>query len=153
MSIADYAGWSHAGAWARAQGVVAALAVPLQVADHRIGALSVCTYAPRIWADDDVRTLTLLAAQVAPVLEAARLYEQAERRARELEALYRADTTLHRSLRKEGVLEALVDVATDILRSDETTVLVWGRASRVADCWRRAGIQPGDPGSYATRTW
>jgi len=125
VEVTDYAAWPHGGTWARAHGVAAALAVPLQVAEHRIGALSVRTYTPRTWSEEDVQTLTLLAAQVAPVLEAARFHQQAERRTRELEALYGAEASLHRSLRTEGVFEALVDVATDVLHSDKTTVLIW----------------------------
>jgi signal transduction histidine kinase len=74
--VDDYASWPHAGSWAAANGVASAMAVPLQVADQRTGAVSVRTYAPRHWTDDDAQTLTLLAAQVAPVLEAARLYER-----------------------------------------------------------------------------
>jgi signal transduction histidine kinase len=34
------------------------------------------TYVPRHWTDEDVQTLTLLAAQLAPALEAARLHER-----------------------------------------------------------------------------
>ena len=76
VAVADYAVWPHAGAWARTRAVAAALAVPLRVADRCIGALAARTYAPRAWTDDDARTLSLLAAQVAPGLEAARLYRR-----------------------------------------------------------------------------
>jgi signal transduction histidine kinase len=37
--------------------------------------MSVRVYSPRTWTDDDAQTLTMLAAQIAPALEAARLYE------------------------------------------------------------------------------
>jgi signal transduction histidine kinase len=84
VMVYDYLTWPDAGVWALANGVRSAMAVPLQVADHRTGALSVRTYAPRQWTDDDVQTLTLLAAQIAPALEAARLYERT--RAAQLQA-------------------------------------------------------------------
>jgi signal transduction histidine kinase len=74
--VDDYPSWPNAGSWAAANGVISAMAVPLQVADQRTGAMSVRTYAPRHWTDDDAQTMTLLAAQVAPALEAARLYER-----------------------------------------------------------------------------
>jgi PAS domain S-box-containing protein len=83
VSVGDYATWPEAGPWARAHGVAAALAVPLRVADRCIGALSVRTYAPRVWTEDDARTLSLLAAQVGPGLEAARLYKRTREEARE----------------------------------------------------------------------
>jgi signal transduction histidine kinase len=82
--VDDYPTWPHAGVWALASGVRSAMAVPLQVADRRTGALSVRTYAPRQWTSDDIQTLTLLAAQIAPALEAARLYERT--RAAQLQA-------------------------------------------------------------------
>jgi GAF domain-containing protein len=125
VRVADDIGWENAGTRAPARRVRGALAVPLTVADRRIGALCVWSHVRRVWTDDDVRTLTVLAAQVAPVLEAARLHDEAERRAHDLTGLYRAEATLHRSLRVDGVLQALVDVATDLLRSDKTSVLVW----------------------------
>jgi len=58
------------------------------------------------------------------VSERVELRAEAARRLKELEALYEADETLHRSLRLEDVLQALVDLATDILEADKTTVLV-----------------------------
>jgi signal transduction histidine kinase len=76
VMVAEYLTWPHAGDWALANGVRAAMAVPLQVADRRTGALSVRTYTPRQWTATEVQTLTLLAAQIAPALEAARLYER-----------------------------------------------------------------------------
>jgi len=82
--VDDYQNWQHAGSWASANGVNSAMAVPLQVADQRTGALSVRTYEPRHWTDDDAQTLTLLAAQVAPALQAARLYDRT--RAAQLQA-------------------------------------------------------------------
>jgi signal transduction histidine kinase len=78
VRVDDYSTWEHAGGWASASGVCSALAVPLQVSDRRTGALSARTYAPRHWTDEDVQALTLLAAQVAPALEAARLYERTQ---------------------------------------------------------------------------
>jgi PAS domain S-box-containing protein len=62
---------------------------------------------------------------VRDVTERSRLRSAAERHLREIEALYRADEVLHRSLRLDDVLRGLVDVATEILRADKTTVLVW----------------------------
>jgi signal transduction histidine kinase len=83
VAVPDYMSWQEGGAWARAQLVAAALAVPLRVADRTIGALSVRSYIRRTWTDDDVRTLGLLAAQVAPRLEAARLHKRTRDEARE----------------------------------------------------------------------
>jgi PAS domain S-box-containing protein len=78
VAVANYGDWPNGGAWGRIQGVAAALAVPLRVADRCTGALAVRTYSPRQWTDDDASTLSLLAAQVAPSLEAARLFKRTQ---------------------------------------------------------------------------
>jgi PAS domain S-box-containing protein len=62
---------------------------------------------------------------IRDVTERTVLRTAAEHRLREVEALYRADEVLHRSLRLDSVLQGLVDVATEILGADKTTVLVW----------------------------
>jgi len=74
--VDEYPTWPHAGGWAASNGVKSAMAVPLKIAEQRTGAISVRTYVPRHWTSDESRTLVLLAAQVAPALEAARLYER-----------------------------------------------------------------------------
>lgn len=84
--VDDYTAWQFAGDWAAANGVRSAMAVPLQVAERRTGAVSVRTYAPRHWTEDDAQALTLLAAQVAPVLEAARLHERTQLARQQAEA-------------------------------------------------------------------
>jgi ligand-binding sensor domain-containing protein/nitrate/nitrite-specific signal transduction histidine kinase len=53
-----------------------------------------------------------------------RAYE-IERRRQELEALYRADAELHRHLSLDQVLQALVDIAVDILQADKSSLMVW----------------------------
>ncbi len=65
---------------------------------------------------------------IRDVSERVVLRAEAARRLRDLQALYAADEMLHRSLRLEDVLRALVDLATDILEADKTTVLVWDAA-------------------------
>ena len=48
-----------------------------------------------------------------------------ERRRQELEALYRADEELYRHLRLDEVLQALVDIAVNILQADKSSLSVW----------------------------
>ncbi len=101
VQVEDYAAWPHAVPRAVARGVRAVLAVPLLVGDQAVGALVVHTLTPRRFGLDEVQLLTLLAAQVAPALEAARLYAESERRRAEAEAL--AD------LARQGAAEADAD--------------------------------------------
>ena len=61
---------------------------------------------------------------VRDVTERSRLRSATERQLREIEALYRADEVLHRSLHLGDVLSGLVDLASEILGADKTSVLV-----------------------------
>ena len=73
--VEDYAGWEHAVADSLARGMKSVVAVPLLVRDRPVGALTVSFTTPRRFQKEDLHLLTLLAAQVAPALEAARLHD------------------------------------------------------------------------------
>jgi two-component system nitrate/nitrite sensor histidine kinase NarX len=96
----------------------AVLAVPLIVDGKARGTITLLYPEPRDFGDEDVQLSTAFADQAAQAIENARLRNEAEVRFRELEALYSADATLHRSLQLNEVLEALVDAATGLLRAD-----------------------------------
>ncbi|MEX2159656.1 MAG: histidine kinase [Dehalococcoidia bacterium] len=55
------------------------------------------------------------------------LERRVEDRTRELDALLRADAELFRSLDLDEVLQALVDVAVDLLGADKSLVTIWDR--------------------------
>jgi GAF domain-containing protein len=103
----------------------ALLSIPMVLNGEPRGALSLFYAQPREFADHEIEVASAFAEQATLALENARLRDGAQRRAFELEALYRADETLHRSLQLEDVLQALVDLANDGLQADKTSVLVW----------------------------
>jgi diguanylate cyclase (GGDEF)-like protein/PAS domain S-box-containing protein len=73
--------------WAIKEGIKSAMGVPVMAREEPLGALGVATYEDRHYTRQDVQLLTLLAAQVGPALEAARLYHESERQRREAEAM------------------------------------------------------------------
>src|SRR5712692_749436 len=85
--IHDYRRWESARPEAVARGIRSVASVPLIARDRAVGALTVRSFKPRFWTTEDVRLLGLLAAEVAPALEAARLHVESERRRAEAEAL------------------------------------------------------------------
>jgi len=103
----------------------AVLAVPLTVDDRAEGAVALYYRAPRGFSDDEVALAAAFANRAALAVAHADLRAHADERLRDLEALYRADERLYGSLRVGDVLEALVDLATEMLRADKATVLVW----------------------------
>jgi len=84
------------------------LAVPILAKDRLEGALNVRTEAPREFGPDEVDLLMAIAGQVAQAIENAKLYEHAQRRVAELEALASISEAVSESLYLEESLEAIV---------------------------------------------
>ncbi|MFI5266758.1 MAG: GAF domain-containing protein [Chloroflexota bacterium] len=85
--VDDYVSYRAARPAAVKRGLRSVASVPLVVRDRAVGALTVRTSTPRSWSDEDARLLGLLAAQVAPTIEAARLRTESEQRRAEAETL------------------------------------------------------------------
>jgi diguanylate cyclase (GGDEF)-like protein/PAS domain S-box-containing protein len=88
--VRDYQDWGHATAWARRNGFQSAMAVPLMVNDSAVGAVSGYSRSKRSFTDGDASLLSLLAAQVGPAVEAARLHAGLARSEERLRSLYEA---------------------------------------------------------------
>jgi two-component sensor histidine kinase/putative methionine-R-sulfoxide reductase with GAF domain len=84
------------------------LAVPILAREKLAGALNVRTRQPREFTADEVELLLAIADQVAQSIEHAKLYEHAQRRVDELEALARISEAVSESLYLEESLEAIV---------------------------------------------
>jgi GAF domain-containing protein len=106
------------------------LHVPIKVNGEVFGVFGVNYRQARKLSGEEERVLLALAHRAAVAIENARLYNQSERRRHELEALYRADQTLHRSLRLDDVLRSLAEVAHEVLNADKTSVSIWDAQQR-----------------------
>jgi two-component sensor histidine kinase len=84
------------------------LAVPILAREKLAGALNVRTREPRAFTETEIDLLLAIAAQVAQTIEHAKLYAEAQRRVRELEALARISEAVSESLYLEESLEAVV---------------------------------------------
>ncbi len=71
--IEDYPHWEGAVPWALANGVQGAVGIPLLARGRTVGAMAILTHKRRRFTTEDLRLVSLLAAQVAPSVEAARL--------------------------------------------------------------------------------
>jgi two-component sensor histidine kinase/putative methionine-R-sulfoxide reductase with GAF domain len=113
------------------------LAVPILARGERLeGALNVRTREPRDFTAAEIDLLLAIASQVAQSLEHAKLYEEAQRRVHELEALAQISEAVSESLYLEESLEAIVKTTMDALSATgaalvlEDGVIAWpeGRA-------------------------
>jgi len=91
------------------------LAVPILLREKLEGALNVRTREPREFTEAEIDLLLAIAAQVARSIEHARLYEDAQRRVRELEALAQISEAVSESLYLEESLEAIVKTTMETL--------------------------------------
>jgi len=89
------------------------LAVPILAREKLAGALNVRTVSAREFTRDEIDLLLAIAAQVAQTIEHAKLYSEAQRRVRELEALARISEAVSESLYLEESLEAIVTTTID----------------------------------------
>ncbi len=89
------------------------LAVPILLRDKLEGALNLRTRQPRDFSRSEIDLLLAIAGQVARSIEHARLYDAAQRRVAELEALARISEAVSESLYLEESLEAIVKTTMD----------------------------------------
>jgi two-component system, sensor histidine kinase PdtaS len=116
------------------------LAVPILMRETLEGALNLRTREPREFTTDEIELLVAIAAQVAQTIEHARLYDQAQRRVAELEALSRISEAVSESLYLEESLEAIVKTTMDAVNATGAALVLedgriaWpeGRAGRHA---------------------
>src|SRR3954471_6864960 len=119
------------------------LAVPILMRDKLEGALNVRTLAPRAFAPAEIELLLGIAGQVAQSIEHARLYDAAQRRVTELEALARISEAVSESLYLEESLEAIVKTTMDAVSATGAALVL--EDGRIA--WPE-----GRPGAHAVRT-
>jgi two-component system, sensor histidine kinase PdtaS len=116
------------------------LAVPILAKERLEGALNVRTEEPREFDRDEIELLMAIAGQVAQAIENAKLYEHAQQRVSELEALARISEAVSESLYLEESLGAIVRTTMDAVGATgaalvlEDGKIAWpeGRAGRYA---------------------
>ncbi len=148
MAVEDYPSWGGATAWATREGFKSGVTVPLVSHQRPIGTLGAfTTTAPRKFSEAEIRLLSLLAAQVAPALEAARLADAVQQRARILAALHDLAVAAGDVLEPDRVAALAGAAARELIGVDRVVVAVLdpgqGRLEAVSDT--EAGAQPPPP--------
>jgi GAF domain-containing protein/CheY-like chemotaxis protein/HPt (histidine-containing phosphotransfer) domain-containing protein len=101
--------------WARAEGLVAGVVLPLVYVDRFRGALALFNRGPEAFSSDDVELLEAFAAQAAIVFENARLHEATARRARHLALLNDVSRALTTALEPAAVGERVLAAAQRLI--------------------------------------
>jgi len=137
MRSEDFPGANQMLADAEWQGVAA---TPLMYRGRVIGAIGTYYREGEMPEREELAFLQALADQAAIGVENANLFAQTERRRRQLDVLYRADEALHRSLRLEEVIQALNDVAVEVLQCDRSLFASWPDDAPAPITWSSSGI-------------
>ena len=100
-------------------GIIAVLAEPLLYRDRLVGVIAIGTDRPgESFTPQHRETLALFAAQAAIAIENARLYGEALEKTERLEGLTRTSAKVAGTLRLEELLDAIVQEAAKLLRTE-----------------------------------
>jgi len=99
-------------------------AAPIVVRGEVIGFINVDSATPGTYAAHHAELLAMFASQSAMAMENALLYEQAQRRLRELGMLYEIGQRLQRLHTPESLAQEIVDALAEILGFDHGSVLL-----------------------------
>ncbi len=112
----------------------ASLSVPLKFQGRVIGVLNV---KEKTTEDNftffDVELLTLLASQAAVAIENARLYQQVQKKLKELSALFDLGTTIVSTLNRREVLEKVLENAIHLLHAKDGSLMLLNPEKKVLE--------------------
>jgi GAF domain-containing protein len=98
----------------KSEGARSAIVVPITTADETLGVIEVASRMPRKFRPDEVRSLKAIGHQVGIALQKARLVEEAQRRAREQEALSAIARATSQTLNFDEMLQVSLDKVLEV---------------------------------------
>ncbi len=119
------------------------LAVPMFAGAWITGVISVQSYRPGLYSQEDQALLEMLAAYASAAIENARLYGQAQRRLRELESLGQASQALTRSLEIQPLMENILAAARRAIPAAEKGTIMLREANDELRVRAMTGYQDG----------
>ncbi|HNY12778.1 MAG TPA: GAF domain-containing protein [Candidatus Wallbacteria bacterium] len=93
------------------------LVVPLVIKGQISGLLNVNATAENAFTEDNMRTLSTFASQVAVAIENSRSYEQMEKKIKEMSMLFEVSRTLTSTLDLDNVLELIVSISAQLMEA------------------------------------
>jgi PAS domain S-box-containing protein len=128
---------------AQAKGVIAELAVPIQIEGRVEGVLFAANRSPRPFTARDEASLVRLADQAALALTNAKLFAATDRAAREAQSLYMVAHSLTTSLEVGQVLDLVVSQTREVLGTDHAQVVLWDEATQTLGLGAACGTEAG----------
>jgi transcriptional regulator with GAF, ATPase, and Fis domain len=105
--------------------------IPVFVHGQFFGIFVLGYHQRRRFDAEDRALFKTLAIRAGLAIQNAMLFQESSRRTTELEALYRADEALHQSLHLDNVLEAMVNLAVELMGASSSLVVTWNEEDRL----------------------
>ncbi len=99
------------GRFVEAEGIEAAIGIQLRVGERKMGVMFVNFRSPHRFTSDEIATIQLFADQAAVAIHNAQLYEQVQKRATALQALYEAGKAVTSTLTLDEILSRIAEQA------------------------------------------
>ena len=125
----------------RQRGTVSMLILPLMVRDKVVGTLGLDAVERREFSSEEIDLAASAAAAAAQALENARLFSQANRWLKHLEALHTIDQTILASMDLNMIGEVIIKQAQKQLGVDAVDILVFDPALQSLHCAARRGFK------------
>jgi GAF domain-containing protein/two-component sensor histidine kinase len=113
-----------------AGGLTSFIGVPVVYQEEVVGVLSVMFAERRTFTPDEIELLAGMADQAAIALQNARLFDERERRIRELQTINRIGQAVNATLEVDQLLEALHAGISEILDTSESFIALYDASSR-----------------------
>ena len=127
------------------------MGVPLIAKGAVIGSMSIQSYQPNLYSQEQLRMLELLASQAAIALENASLLDQSRRQIERLTSLHDIDMVINSSLDLRVTLNILLDQVVDKLTVDAAAVLLLNSATQMLEYMAGRGFRTGSIERYKLR--
>jgi GAF domain-containing protein/CheY-like chemotaxis protein/sensor domain CHASE-containing protein len=127
--------------WARANGTIASMVVPIRIGDGVEGLLIVANHTPRPFTDADEVVLVRLANHAAIAIQNAKLYESQEARATRLRTLTRLTQLISSSLDMDAVLHEIAQSAAALMGAAFVRIWCADEASQMLELRASSGDQ------------
>jgi len=101
------------------------MGMPLISRDQVVGVINISSVDPDlIYTEEQIQTFKAIADQVAAILDKTRLYQEMERRARQLEALNEVGNVITSTLELRVTLDLIMRKAIDLLQAEAGSLLL-----------------------------
>lgn len=105
--------------------VKSVVAVPMRIGNKVIGMISAQSYLPNSYGTEEQSLLEMLATHAATAIENTRLYNETQRRLKELEAINRLSSSMRSTHSESEMCKILLDETLDLLNARNGSVWIY----------------------------